>query len=173
MNNRIKSQGSRPQIEIIKEYGDIPLVGCYPSEINQVFMNILGNAIDAVEDSWHQGGNSLSESLIIKIHTELAEPNTVIIKIADNGAGIDADTQNHLFDPFFTTKPMGKGTGLGLSISHSIIVDKHGGKLECNSIPGEGTEFLIKLAVASQSTNTEDSSPSSVNRLIQNTEFNL
>ncbi len=162
LSNRIKSQGSRPQIKIIKEYGDIPLVGCYPSEINQVFMNILGNAIDALEESWQKEEISPPESLTLKIHTELAEQNTVIIKIADNGAGIAPDTQSHLFDPFFTTKPMGKGTGLGLSISHSIVVDKHGGKLECSSIPGQGTEFLIKLAVAPQSTKTQDSSPSSV-----------
>ena len=163
LSNRIKSQGSRPQIEIIKEYGETPLVECYPSEINQVFMNILGNAIDAVEESWQKGEILPPERLTLKIQTKLTEQNTVIIKIADNGYGIPPDTQSHLFDPFFTTKPMGKGTGLGLSISHSIVVDKHGGKLECSSTPGKGTEFLIELAVTSHSTKIKEPSPSQLN----------
>lgn len=162
LSNRIKSQGPRPKIEIIKEYGDIPLVKCYPSEINQVFMNILGNAIDALEESWQKGEVAFSGSLTIKIYTELRESNAVIIKIFDNGSGISPHTQNHLFDPFFTTKPIGKGTGLGLSISRSIVVDKHGGKLECRSTPGQGTEFRIELRVVPKLTGVKEPSQSSV-----------
>ena len=156
LGNRIKAQGSRPQIEVIKEYGDIPLVECYPSEINQVFMNILSNAIDAVEESWQKRKATSSEGLVIRIQTELKEQNRVVIKIADNGSGIPLNTQSHLFDPFFTTKPMGKGTGLGLSISHSIVVDKHGGNLECSSTPGQGSEFVIELEAKPKSIYIED-----------------
>ncbi len=161
LGNRIKAQGSRPQIEVIKGYGDIPLVECYPSEINQVFMNILSNAIDAVEESWQDRKATSSEGLIIRIHTELKEQNRVFIKIADNGSGIPLNTQSHLFDPFFTTKPMGKGTGLGLSISHSIVVDKHGGNLKCSSTPGQGSEFVIELEAKPKSIYIEDPFPSS------------
>ncbi|MBW4512007.1 MAG: AAA family ATPase [Scytonematopsis contorta HA4267-MV1] len=139
LQHRIKAKSERPEIEIIKEYGDLPEISCYAGQLNQVFMNILSNAIDAVEESLIDNQGKIS------ICTEKTHSNTVKIKIADNGAGISADVVRKIFDPFFTTKPVGSGTGLGLSISYQIIVDKHKGKLLCNSTPGEGTEFVIEI----------------------------
>ncbi|MBD1885936.1 ATP-binding sensor histidine kinase [Microcoleus vaginatus] len=131
-------------IQVIKEYGNLPLVNCYPGEINQVFMNVLTNAIDAFcrergsEVDWEQ-------TPTIQICTEVAEGNQVAIRIVDNGVGMNSEVLGKIFDPFFTTKPVGKGTGLGLSISYQIVVEQHGGKLICKSEPGEGSEFTILL----------------------------
>ncbi|MCT7965920.1 PAS domain S-box protein [Laspinema sp. D1] len=145
------------QIQVVKEYGNLPLIECYPGQLNQVFMNILANAIDAVEEGKglaEQTGNSkFSEanstarnpSPTISIHTELTEDDLVVIRIKDNGSGLTETVKNRLFDPFFTTKPVGKGTGLGLSISYQIIVEKHRGILDCQSQPGRGSEFVIKI----------------------------
>ncbi|MBO0351553.1 PAS domain S-box protein [Phormidium pseudopriestleyi FRX01] len=145
------------QIQVVKEYGKLPLIECYPGQLNQVFMNILANAIDAVEERKGLPGepgngkfptpNSASRnpSSTINIHTELTEDDFVVIRIKDNGPGLTETVKNHLFDPFFTTKPVGKGTGLGLSISYQIIVEKHRGILDCQSQPGLGTEFMIKI----------------------------
>jgi len=144
LQNRLKNQPDRPTINIIKEYGKLPLVECYPGQLNQVFMNLLSNAIDAVEmeiDKFDRTDNILA----ITIRTELTDNNCVAMRIADNGPGISENVKRRLFDPFFTTKPIGKGTGLGLAISHSIIVEKHGGKLICNSVLGEGSEFAIEI----------------------------
>jgi PAS domain S-box-containing protein len=167
LQHRVKAKAGRPKIEIVKEYGELPLVECYAGQMNQVFMNILGNAIDALEElnderwqveSYKFEGTQKSkvESLnnnvqpttpCIRIDTQLKDDNTVLIRIADNGPGMTAQVQQQIFDPFFTTKSVGQGTGLGLSISYQIIVDKHGGQLKCVSTPGEGTEFWIELPV--------------------------
>ena len=142
LQNRLKSKPNRIGIEIIKEYNQLPKIECYPGQLNQTFMNIINNAIDVLEE----GRDKLDiQNPQIYIYTELIDYKTVVIKIADNGMGMSEETRNKLFDPFFTTKPVGKGTGLGLSISYQIIVDKHQGKLRCESQLGKGTEFIIEI----------------------------
>lgn len=137
---RLQAKPGRPSIEIIKEYGNLPLVECYAGQLNQVFMNILNNAIDTLEKQ--------DSPRIITISTSVLQNSSgVLIKIADNGPGMTSEVNKRLFDPFFTTKTVGAGTGLGLSISYQIVVDKHGGKLKCNSAPGQGAEFLIEIPV--------------------------
>lgn len=139
LQSRLKAQPSRPAIEVIKKYGNLPSVECYAGQLNQVFMNIIANGIDAIEESLvNQPGQ-------IRIETEVEGGNWISIKITDNGVGIPEEVRKKLFDPFFTTKPVGKGTGLGLSISYSIVVEGHGGHLECISDAGKGTQFLIKI----------------------------
>ncbi|MEO0970042.1 MAG: ATP-binding protein [Cyanobacteria bacterium J06639_18] len=149
LRNRLKAKPNRPEIAIAKHYGCLPLVYCYPSQLNQAFMNILSNAIDALDE--HSKTLSLThlETYPSRIHisTEHIGENRVAIKIMDNGPGIATDIQDRLFEPFFTTKDIGNGTGLGLSISYQIIVEKHGGKLSCQSNPGQGTEFLIEIPI--------------------------
>lgn len=153
LQSRLKGNDQRPTIEIIKEYGKLPLVQCYAGQLNQVFMNILTNAIDALEESFVicpiLGENARRVEQMtspqICIRTQLQEQNQVTIRIADNGLGIPEDVKKQLFDPFFTTKPIGKGTGMGLAISYQIITERHGGCLECISQPGQGAEFMIKI----------------------------
>ncbi|WP_392535521.1 sensor histidine kinase [Nostoc sp. C117] len=142
------------EIKVIKEYSDLPLIECYPAELNQVFMNLLTNAIDALQDSrksWFIGNNQLEKPNYllptIRIRTEVIDGEWVVITFADNASGMSEKVRTRLFDPFFTTKPVGKGTGLGLSISYQIIVEKHSGQIGCISVPGEGTEFVIKIPV--------------------------
>lgn len=148
LNNRLKANSDRPAINLIKEYGELPLVECYPSQLNQVFMNLLGNAIDAVEEVQDEFPNSTSDfSPTIWISTKVSSLNQITVRIADNGSGITEEAKSQLFDPFFTTKPMGKGTGLGLSISYQIVVEKHKGRLICESALGQGTEFLIEIPI--------------------------
>ncbi|MBP0019179.1 MAG: EAL domain-containing protein [Cyanobacteria bacterium SBLK] len=147
---RTDNEGRRFEgIDIIKEYGELPLVKCYPGQLNQVFMNILANAIDALESYDEQ--RSLEEIAIkpsqILIRTEAISGDWVRIVIRDNGAGIPEGIQQQLFDPFFTTKPVGKGTGLGLSISYQIITERHEGKIECFSSTGEGAAFCIEIPI--------------------------
>jgi signal transduction histidine kinase len=149
LHHRIKETKKHPEITIIKEYGNLPLVECYPSQLNQVFMNILANAIDALEEGvrgrvWGVGDNKAPTPLIV-IHTEVTDENWIAIRIRDNGSGIPEKIRSKLFDPFFTTKSVKKGTGLGLFISYQIIVDRHGGRLCCHSTVGEGTEFVIEI----------------------------
>ena len=146
LQHRLKATAEHPDILIIKQYGDIPQVECYASQMNQVFMNILSNAIDAVEESVVKTQNSKPK---IIIRTEISRPNYVVVKIADNGAGITEEIQARIFDPFFTSKPIGKGTGLGLSISYQIVVDKHNGTLKYKTKPDIGTEFWIEIPVKS------------------------
>lgn len=143
LRHRLQATAERPQIELLKEYGNLPLVHCYPGLLNQVFMNILANAIDALSDAVSQG--MLTEQPRIKIVTEVGDSEQVIIRIQDNGIGMTEAVRSQLFDSFFTTKPVGKGTGLGLSISHQVVVDKHGGNLTCTSALGKGTEFAIAI----------------------------
>ncbi|HEY9848295.1 MAG TPA: ATP-binding protein [Leptolyngbyaceae cyanobacterium] len=148
-----------PQIRIVKEYSQIPEVECYGGSINQVLMNIISNAIDALEDYNLQRSPEeiATDPSIIKIRTQMCDRDYVTIKITDNGPGIIEDIKKRIFDPFFTTKPVGKGTGLGLSISYQIIVDKHGGELKCNSQVGQGTEFSIKIPIRQPRKNQGDS----------------
>ncbi|MHC5860306.1 ATP-binding protein [Nostoc sp.] len=130
-----------PKIEIIKKYGNLPPVQCYPAQLNQVFMNILSNGIDALLEL----DNQIQKQIVIQ--TEVTELETVIITFRDNGDGIDAEIQSKIFDPFFTTKPINKGTGLGLAISHQII-QKHQGNIQLKSEFGYGTEFAIEIPIA-------------------------
>ncbi len=167
LQNRLKAKPDHPEIQVIKNYGQLPLVECYAGQLNQVFMNILSNAIDALEMNMKMKNPAGREQLNfshnerslpqfmsmsdreypkITIATEMVN-NFVKISIADNGPGIDRETVNKLFDPFFTTKAIGKGTGLGLSISYQIIVERHGGQLRCISQPGMGTEFAIEIPI--------------------------
>ncbi len=136
----LRAKGSRPSIEIIKNYSDLPHILCYPSNLNQVFINIITNAIEAFELVKLENFNPK-----IKISTNFSQSHSVCIKIADNGPGMTKEVLEKIFDPFFTTKPIGSGTGLGLLISYSIIVESHKGCIYCNSAPGEGSEFVIKL----------------------------
>lgn len=148
LQNRTKAKPEHPGIEIIKEYSEIPLVECYAGQLNQVFMNILVNAIDSLEERDKQ--RSLAEikqsPSKIWIKTELlANKKAICIQIQDNGQGIPLDVQNRIFDPFFTTKGVGKGTGLGMSISYQIITEKHQGSIKCISTLGEGATFIIQI----------------------------
>lgn len=144
LHHKLKPKDGKVEIEVIKEYGLLPKINCYPSQLNQVFMHIIGNAIDAL----HSQGDIKGRSPTIMIRTELRNKKMAIARISDNGPGMTTDVLNKIFDPFFTTKPVGSGTGLGLSISYQIIVDKHGGKLTCISSPGEGTKFTIEIPIA-------------------------
>jgi signal transduction histidine kinase len=146
LHNRLKASSNHPTIHIIKEYGDLPLVDCYAGQLNQVFMNLIANAIDALEEYEKEQHPQHSQSCQsqICIRTTAIGNEYVAIQIADNGPGMTEDVLEHLFDPFFTTKPIGKGTGLGLSISYQIVA-KHGGNLQCISAPGQGAEFTITI----------------------------
>ena len=142
LQHRLKAKPDRPAIQVIKEYGNLPLIECYAGQMNQVFMNLLANAIDALEERSKKEPNLLPN---IRIRTEKINSKIVVIRIADNGTGMSENVRRKLFDPFFTTKPVGKGTGLGLSISYHIVVEKHRGQLKCISTPGEGTELAIEI----------------------------
>ncbi|MEH2086170.1 ATP-binding sensor histidine kinase [Nostoc sp.] len=144
LQHRLKENNNRAEIEVFKEYAQLPDILCYAGQLNQVFMNILSNAIDALED-YNNGEDSPRKNPQIRIRTELGEVNTLKIRIADNGYGMTAQVMQKIFDPFFTTKAVGSGTGLGLSISYQVVVDKHKGQLSCESTLGEGTEFVIEI----------------------------
>lgn len=165
LQDRLKAKPGQPAVQIIKNYGDLPEVECYPGQLNQVFMNILSNAIDALHEyddercksnftveSRSTSDSSLlelsaPESSTITLFTEVVNFDWIIISIKDNGPGISDSVKSRIFDPFFTTKPVGKGTGLGLSISYQIVTQKHGGRLKCISQPGQGTNFLIEIPI--------------------------
>ncbi len=150
LQSRIKAKGGRTGINIVKHYADLPLIDCYAGQLNQVFMNILCNAIDALEEGVEKGelgDGTLSTPPTIQVSTQVINENWIAIRIGDNGVGIPDSVKQQLFDPFFTTKPVGKGTGLGLSISYQIVVEKHGGHLKCLSSPGQGTEFVIEIPI--------------------------
>jgi two-component system, NtrC family, sensor kinase len=149
LQHRLKAQSNKPEIKIIKKYGDIPEIECYIGQLNQVFMNLLGNAIDALEEEINSNKfesklDNVQKIPTISIQTHLLN-NYISIVITDNGIGIPVEISQKLFDPFFTTKSVGKGTGLGLSISYQIIVEKHRGKIWCDSIPGKETKFVIEI----------------------------
>ncbi|MBX2864860.1 MAG: GAF domain-containing protein [Leptolyngbyaceae cyanobacterium MAG.088] len=137
LNHRLVAQGERPSIVIHRQYGELPPVECFGNQLNQVLMNILANAVDALEENQ-------TVNPTITIHTD-TQPDKIVIRIADNAGGLDPTLQNRIFEPFFTTKAVGRGTGLGLSISYQIIVDRHQGSLYCLSKPGQGTEFVIEI----------------------------
>ena len=152
LQHRLKEQRNRPQIQTIKEYGDLPPVECYAGQLNQVFMNILSNAIDALEEvnrSCQQCCCSQERKLFIRIRTLLVKGSRVQIHIADNGTGMTPDVMAKIYDPFYTTKPIGYGTGLGLAISYQIIKN-HEGSLTCVSSVGKGTEFMIEIPLKSK-----------------------
>ena len=144
-----------PPIDIIRNYGLLPQVECYAGQLNQVFMNLLSNAVDALEEAWQQGkevvdndnGARPSQGPKITIRTAALDDHWIEIAISDNGNGVPPDILPKLFDPFFTTKEVGKGTGLGLSISYQIVVDRHGGRMECQSQPGQGATFCLQIPV--------------------------
>ncbi|NEP81912.1 MAG: response regulator [Okeania sp. SIO3C4] len=148
LKHRLKDNGEHPAIEVIKEYGELPEINCFPGKLNQVFMNLIANAIDVLEES--NFGKTFEEIEArpnqITITTEIdSENQLIIIRIKDNGMGMSEEVKQKIFDYLFTTKGVGKGTGLGLSISRQIVEEKHGGKLICNSALGEGAEFVIAL----------------------------
>ncbi|MGE5659485.1 MAG: AAA family ATPase [Actinomycetota bacterium] len=150
LKHRLKANNDRPAIEVVKEYGNLPLVPCFPGPLNQVFMNILANAIDALEEA--NQGRSFKEIQAnpnrITIQTRIKDNQWAVIKIIDNGIGMSEDVKSHIFAHLFTTKTVGRGTGLGLAIAHQIVVEKHGGTIQVNSTPGQGTEFKIEIAVS-------------------------
>ena len=157
LQHRLRAEGNRPEIKMIKNYGQLPLVYCYASQLNQVFMNLFDNAIDALE---HQ-----LEPRVITISTEMGSGEwdvgkessstpysllpipSIVIRITDNGMGMNKEVLQNIFDPFFTTKPVGRGTGLGLAISHQIVVEKHKGHISCLSTPGQKTEFIVEIPI--------------------------
>ena len=162
LEHRLRAEGNVGEIKVIKEYGHLPKVTCYVSQLNQVFMNLLNNAIDALQTQ--------SSPRILTIRTETRHktpedllpqatscfpkashllPDSVVIRITDNGPGMSEAIQKNIFDPFFTTKPVGTGTGLGLSISYQIVVEIHKGQLSCVSVPGQGTELIVEIPVIS------------------------
>ncbi|MBE9208204.1 GAF domain-containing protein [Nostoc sp. LEGE 06077] len=169
LRHRLKATTHHPEIEIIKDYAKIPQIECYPGQLNQVFMNILVNAIDALEESIvnspEQRTNDKGQMTKpqITIRTQNLDNQWIVIRIADNGSGMPEEILQRIYDPFFTTKEIGKGTGLGMAISHQIIVDRHRGLLKCRSQPGQGTEFWIQIPVNFAVEDAEESqdSPSS------------
>lgn len=150
LKHRLKANKLRSQIAVVKQYGQLPLVECYPGQLGQVFMNILANAIDALDESSSQPNSNESQvsPSAIAITTEVSQDATqVCIRIKDNGIGMTEDIKQRVFDHLFTTKSVGQGTGLGLAIANQIVVDKHKGKLTVNSALGQGTEFVITLPI--------------------------
>jgi signal transduction histidine kinase len=151
LKHRLKANNNHSEISVTKIYGELPKIKCFPGQLNQVFMNIISNGIDALEEAMVQSKKSDDSELVltpsIKIQTEIIEDNWIRITIADNGLGIDEAFKLRLFELFFTTKDAGKGTGLGLSMSHQIVTQKHEGKLYCNSQLGQGAEFVIELPI--------------------------
>lgn len=158
LQSRLKTQAHRDAIDVIKDYGQLPKITCYPSQLNQVFLHLIGNAVDAIESvsnsdqqprilvrtRFEQANQAAAEQDSIR---QAIGPAKIIISITDNGPGIPEEIRQKIFDPFFTTKPVGQGTGLGLSISYAIIVKRHDGLLECRSEPGKGTEFIITIPI--------------------------
>lgn len=145
LQHRLKACAEHPTIQVIKDYGQLPMVECYPSQLNQVFMNLVSNAIDALEEGIRTTPKWPNPT--ISIHTFIADANWVTIAISDNGTGICEEVRSQLFDPFFTTKSVGKGTGLGLSISHQIVTERHRGNIKCYSTLGQGSEFVVQIPV--------------------------
>ncbi|MEH2211811.1 sensor histidine kinase [Nostoc sp.] len=145
LNHRLTATPNQPEIQIVKKYGDLPLVECYAGQLNQVFMNVLVNAIDAIEESF-----LVKNEGQIRIQTELTDEKQAIIQISDNGIGMSEEVKQRVFDYMFTTKPVGKGIGLGMAIAYQIVVDKHQGTIEVDSTPGCGTEFTICIPLTSK-----------------------
>ncbi|MBD2019475.1 HAMP domain-containing histidine kinase, partial [Leptolyngbya sp. FACHB-36] len=151
LQNRLKASADHPEIQVVKKYGNLPLVECYSGQLNQVFMNLLSNAIDAINDHNQTRSKEVEVIRQIVIETQVLGPNAITVRIQDTGSGIPNRVQQRIFDPFFTTKPVGQGTGLGLSISYQIITERHGGSLECFSELGQGAEFVLTLPIEHRS----------------------
>ncbi|MEA5550512.1 ATP-binding protein [Anabaena cylindrica UHCC 0172] len=147
LKHRLNNQPHISRIQVIKEYSDLPLIECFPGQLNQVFMNILINAIDALEGIGIQNAILPIPEPKIHISTHVSNSDYITIRIADNGLGMSAEIQQKVFDPFYTTKPVGKGTGLGLYISYQIINEQHNGSLKCISSPEKGSEFVIEIPI--------------------------
>ncbi|MEA5600160.1 sensor histidine kinase [Nostoc sp. UHCC 0252] len=144
LNHRLTATPNQPEIQIVKKYSDLPLVECYAGQLNQVFMNVLANAIDAIEESLVKNQRQIC------IRTEIADDKQVMIQIYDNGIGMSEEVKQRVFDYMFTTKPVGKGIGLGMAIAYQIVVEKHAGSIEVDSTPGHGTEFTIRIPLKSK-----------------------
>ncbi|MGB3514759.1 MAG: ATP-binding protein, partial [Microcoleaceae cyanobacterium] len=152
LQNSLRPQPQELEITVVQNYAKLPKIECYPGELNQVFMNIISNAIDALQPMRIKSSEpSQNIQPQITITTEIKATNQLIIRIADNGMGMNEEVQKRIFDPFYTTKPVGKGTGLGLAISYQVVVERHGGELECFSTIGKGTEFMIKIPLKGES----------------------
>ncbi len=148
LQHRLKSRPNHPGVQVVREYGELPLVECYPSQLNQVFMNIISNAVDALEERDRNLSYDQIKANPSVIRVSTTQENGVVkIQVSDNGPGVPSDVLEKLFEPFFTTKPVGKGTGLGLSISHQIITQKHQGKIACSPLPEGGTLFTIEIPI--------------------------
>ncbi|MEB3294083.1 MAG: ATP-binding protein [Synechococcales bacterium] len=145
LQNRLKAKPDIQEICLEKQYGEIPLIECHAGQMNQVFMNILVNAIDAIDSAGMRKPDQPQPRIILQ--TEV-QNNGVTITIQDSGPGISEEMQKRIFDPFFTTKPVGQGTGMGLSVSYQIVTAKHGGKLNCISKLGQGSQFIIHLPIS-------------------------
>lgn len=146
LQNRLRGQGEEQGIEVVQTLGDLPPVTCYARQLNQAVMNILDNAIDALA-SYRRGSRPPQIRIATEYVTGEGDPH-VVIRIADNGAGMSAEVQALVFDPFFTTKPVGQGQGLGLTVAYQIVVQQHGGRLFCCSTPDQGTEFTLEMPVS-------------------------
>jgi len=161
LQHRLKAKSDRPAINVIKDYGALPLVNCYAGQLNQVFMNLLANAIDALEERpSRENGAVFHPQILIRTevvpgnsHDNIGSASHILVTISDNGVGMTEKVRAKLFTPFFTTKPIGKGTGMGLSISRKILIEKHCGQLECISTPEQGTQFIIDLPTICRATN--------------------
>ncbi len=148
LQHRLKSRPNHPGVQVVREYGELPLVECCPSQLNQVFMNIISNAVDALEERDRNLSYDQIKANPSVIRVSTAQENGVVkIQVSDNGTGVPSEVLEKLFEPFFTTKPVGKGTGLGLSISHQIITQKHQGEIACSPLPEGGTLFTIKIPI--------------------------
>lgn len=156
LQNRLKPSSGFPGVKVMRDYGDLPEVYCYPGKLNQVFMNLLLNAIDALEESWETEPGPDAPTIWV---TTAIESEAIVIRFSDNGPGIPEAIRSRLFEPFFTTKPVGRGTGLGLSISYQIIVQEHQGQLICESQFGEGTKFILRIPAKTSDETRETNSP--------------
>lgn len=145
LQNRLSIQGSQQKITLQKNYGILPLVECYPNQINQAIMGLLLNAIDAIEEQYRRRTDPFEGE--IAIHTEIMGGDWIRVQVSDNGTGIPKEIQSHIFNPFFTTKAVGKGVGMSMAISYQIITENHQGQLYLSSVPGEGTTFCVEIPV--------------------------
>lgn len=149
LQHRLGSKHDPNAIKVIKDYEKLPMVECYPGQLNQVLMNLIANGIDAIEMA-RDSGKFQNTVPILRIQTKRIDSDRIAIHVSDNGIGIPEEVQPKIFDLLFTTKPIGKGTGIGLALSHQIVVEKHGGELKCSSTPGEGTEFIVEIPLKQQ-----------------------